>query len=422
MTDLNEWKVLFMLTFWEATQEHMHRAQKLLNLEPIMVELLNEPMRISEFRIPLRMDSGEVQIFNAYRVIHNDALGVSKDGTRIAPDLTLDVVKSLAMTMTVKHAVAGIPAGGAKGGIAANPHELSKRELERLCRGFIRRLNPKGTWADIPGADIGTDGQAMAWMLDEYEQMMGFHNPAAINDKPAVVGGSLGSEEATGRGVFYITTEISKRKSLDPESCRVIIHGFGDVGRNAAELLYNEGFKIIAIGDTGGAITKPSGLDIPSLVNHKKQTGSVVGFPESETISTRELLETDCEVLIPAAVENVINEGNADGVKAKIIIEGANGPVTPSAENILLDSGVLIVPDVVANSGGIIVCQFERTQGLYEWYWHLDTIQQQLKERIVNVYEDTVKTSNERGISLREAAWVNGLQKVCAAIRMRGWV
>ncbi len=410
------------MSFWEATKLRLQTAGKLLNLEPEMVELLSKPMRVSEFQIPLRMDNGKLQIFTAYRVCHNDGLGPTKDGTRIVPDLTLDEVKALAMTMTIKHAVVDIPAGGGKGGITADPDKLTERELERLCRGFIRRLSPKGAWTDVPGADIGTSYKTQAWMLDEYEQIMGFHSPAAINDKPAIVGGSLGGEEATSRGVFYIALEESKSKGFIPESCRVVVQGFGNVGSNLAKLLYNEGFKLIAVGDIRGAVLAPSGLDIPKLLNHVKQTGSVVDFPEAKPISNQELLETDCEILIPAAVENVINEDNVDRIKAKVILEGANGPVTPLAEKTLLSKGVTIIPDIIANAGGIIVCQFERIQGLYDMYWDLDTIHQRLKEKILKAYQKTVDTAGEMDISLREAAWVNALRKVTAAIRMRGWV
>lgn len=411
-----------MSSFWEAAKFRLQTAGKLMKLEPEMLEFLSRPMRVSEFQIPLKMDNGKSQIFIAYRVCHNDALGPTKDGTRIVPNLTLDEVKALAMTMTVKHAIAGISAGGGKGGIVADAHKLSQMELERLCRGFIRHVTPKGAWVDVPGADIGTNYQTQAWMLDEYEQMMGFHSPAAINDKPPIVGGSLGGAEATGRGVFYIALEVVKRKALTPQSCRVVIQGFGAVGRNAAELLYNEGFRIIAIGDIYGVISDPLGLDISKLAKYTEQTGSVLDFPGAKATSNQELLEAECEILIPAAVENVINEKNARRVKTKIIVEGANGPITPSAEEILLDRGVTIVPDIVANAGGIIVCQFERIQGLSDWYWDLATVHERLKERILNIDKETVDTASEMGISLREAAWVNGLRKVCEAIRMRGWV
>jgi len=411
-----------MSSFWEATKLHLQNAGKLLKLEPEMVEFLSKPMRASEFQIPLRMDNDKLQIFTAYRVCHNDALGPTKDGTRIVPDLTMDEVKALAMTMTIKHAVVDIPAGGGKGGIAADPIKLSKWELERLCRAYIRRLSPKGAWVDVPGADIGTNYKTQAWMLDEYEQIMGSHSPAAVNDKPAIVGGSLGGVEATGRGLFYIVLEVNKSKALNPQSCRVVIQGFGSVGSNVARLLNNEGFKIIAVGDVRGAISTPSGIDISKLANHVAQTGSVVDFPGTKAISNQELLETECEILIPAAVENVINEENADRVKTEIIVEGANGPVTPSADKILLDKGITVIPDVVANAGGIIVCQFERIQGLTDTYWDIDTVNERLKVRILKAYEEMLNTADEMGISLREAAWVNGLRKVSAAIRMRGWI
>ena len=411
-----------MANFWEATKLRLETAAKLMGLEPEMVEFLSRPMRAVEFQIPLRMDNGQLQIFSAYRVCHNDALGPTKDGTRIVANLTLNEVKALAMTMTIKHAVVDIPAGGGKGGIAADTHKLTERELERLCRGFIRGLNPKGAWTDVPGADIGTNYQTQAWMLDEYEQIMGFHSPPAINDKPAIVGGSLGGHEATGRGVFYIALEESRSKGFMPESCRVVVQGFGAVGRSAAELLHNEGYKVVAVEDTRGAIYDSSGLNISELGKHKDQTGSVVDFPGAKTISSQELLETECDILIPAAVENVINEENADRVKAKVILEGANGSVTPPAEKTLLDKGVTIIPDIVANAGGIIVCQFERIQGLCDMYWDLDTVNQRLREKILKAYQKTVDTASEMDISLREAAWVNALRQVTAAIRMRGWV
>ncbi len=411
-----------MAAFWKDTQIRLHRAQEILELDPEVVELLSKPMRMLEFQIPLRMDNGEFQMFTAYRVCYNDALGPTKDGTRISPTLTLDEVKALALTMTIKHAIVDIPAGGGKGGITADSHKLTERELERLCRAYIRRLSPKGAWVDVPGADIGTSYKTQAWMLDEYEQIVGFHSPAAINDKPAIVGGALGGEEATGRGVFYIALEVSKRRGLIPQSCRVVVQGFGAVGRTVAKLLYNEGFNIIATGDTRGVLSDPSGLDIPKLIRHKEQTGSVADFPGATSISNEELLETECELLIPAAVDGVITEQNAGRVKTEIILEGANGPVTPSAEDILLANGITIIPDVVANAGGIIVCQFERTQGLYDMRWELDTIHENLKARILRAYEKTVDTASEMGISLREAAWINGLSKVSEAIHMRGWV
>lgn len=411
-----------MNSFWEFTKARLERIEELLGFEPEMIELLSKPMRATEFTLPIRMDNGKVQIFTAYRVCHNDALGPTKNGTRIVPNLTLDEVKALALIMTIKHAVVDIPAGGGKGGIKADATKLSEHELERLSRAFIRQLKPKGAWTDIPGADIGTSYKTQAWMLDEYEQITGFHSPPAINDKPALVGGSLGGEDATSRGIFYLTVEVSKSKGLKPESCRVAIQGFGNVGSNLAKLLYNDGFKIIAVGDIKGAIADPSGFNIPKLTDYTKQTGSIVDFPKAKHISSKELLETECEILIPAAVENVINEENANYIKTKIILEGANGPLTPHADKLLADKGITIIPDIIANAGGIIVCQFERIQGLTDNYWDLDTVHECLKVRILKAYEEAKKTAAEMNITLREAAWVNALRKVSHAIRLRGWI
>lgn len=411
-----------MTTFLEAAEIYLRRAEQLLGLEPEVVEFLSRPMRVSEFQIPLRGDSGKVEIVTGYRVIHNDALGPSIGGTRIAPNVTLDEVKALAMIMTVKCAVANVSAGGAKGGMVADPFKLSKRELEQLCRGYIRRLNPKGAWADIPAADMGTNLEALAWMLDEYEQIVGFHSPAVVADKPAILQGSLGIEDPVGYGICYIAGEISRSKALDPKSCRVVIQGFGAVGSSAARVLSDEGFKITAVGDIYGSIYDSIGLDVSKLVGHVKQTGSVIDFPGAKTISNQELLETECEILIPAACENVITEENAARIKAKILIEGANGPVTPAADKILSGNDVFIVPDVIANSGGIIVNQFERTQGLYDMYWDLDTVHEQLKGKILKAYAQTVSTASEMDITMRDAAWVNALRRVATAIRARGWV
>ncbi len=387
-----------------------------------MMDLLRQPSRVFEFRIPLRMDNGSTRIFTAFRVHHNDALGPARDGTRIRPGLTLDEVKALALIMSVKHAVVGIPAGGGKGGIVADPAELSEWELERLVRAYMRRLVPKGAWADVPGADIGTDSRTMAWMLDEYEQITGAHEPAAINDKPPLAGGSLGGEEATGRGLFEVTMQAIRDAGLAPGTCRVALQGFGNVGAHAAAMFFEAGMRIVAVGDIGGTIFDPDGLDVPRLVQFCRRTGSVAGFPSSQQLPSQAVLETDCDILVPAAVQGVINTANAGRVRARIIAEGANAPTTPAAERILLSRRTTILPDVIANSGGVIVCQFERSQGLTGCCWTLDTVRSRLKETILGAYGEVVKTSAEMGITLREAAWVNALQRICRAIVLRGWV
>jgi len=362
-----------------------------------------------------------LKIFNAFRVHYNDALGQVKDGTRFVPDLDLDTVKALGFWMTIKHAVADIPAGGGKGGIRVDPSELSEWELERLVRAFIRKLPMKGAWVDVPGADIGTSARTQAWMLDEYEEIVGFHSPAAVNDKPAEVNGTLGSMEATGTGAFFITKEVVKDLVL-PKEASIAVQGFGDVGRTVAKLLYNEGFKVIAVSDIKGGIYSKEGLNIEELAKHVKNTGFVADFPETVEITNEDLLETNCDILIPAAIQSVITDKNADKVKAKLIIECANGPITTVGEKILEKKGITIMPDVLTNCGSALVCSFERTQGLTDTYWDLETVNKKLKERILKAYKETSQTAKEKNTSLRNAAWINALTKISKAMKARGWI
>ncbi|HZK53344.1 MAG TPA: Glu/Leu/Phe/Val dehydrogenase [Desulfosporosinus sp.] len=406
---------------FETALNSLKNACSIAEIEPIVEQYLSQPKRIFEFTILLRMDNGEVKIFNAFRVHYNDALGQVKDGTRFVPNLDLDTVKALGLWMTVKHAVAGIPAGGGKGGIRVDPSKLSRWELERLTRAFMRKLPLKGAWVDIPGADIGTNAQTMAWMLDEYEEIVGYHSPAAINDKPTEVNGTVGSKEATGTGAFYVTMEAVKDLGME-KGCSVAIQGFGTVGRMIARLLYNEGFKIVAVSDINSGILNQSGIDIEKLESHLDQTGSVINFLGTTSISNDQLLEIECEILIPAAVQSVINGQNAGNVKAKLIMECANGPITPEGEKILEAKGVTIIPDVVTNCGSAIVCSFERTQGLTDDYWDLETVLKRLNERIVKAYWQTAETVKQKNISYRNAAWANAVTKITKSMKMRGWV
>jgi len=390
-------------------------------LEPNAIKILSQPKRVFEFTIPMKMDNGELRIFNAFRVHYNDALGEIRDGTRFVHNLDLSTVKALGFWMTIKHAVAGIPAGGGKGGVRVDPYELSEWELERLVRAFIRKLPMKGAWVDVPGADIGTSAKTQAWMLDEYEEIVGFHSPAAINDKPAEVNGTLGSMEATGTGAFFVTKEVIKDLGLT-KGASIAVQGFGDVGRTITKLLHNEGFKVIAVSDIKGGIYSKEGLDVEKLVEHVEDTGFVAGFPGTVAITNKELLETNCDILIPAAVQSVITDKNSGKIKAKLIIEGANGPTTPGAEKILEDKGVTIMPDVLANCGSAIVCSFERTQGLTDTYWDLETVNKKLKERILKAYKETIMTAKEKNTSFRNAAWINALIKISKAMKARGWI
>ena len=399
----------------------LYTAGKISHIDSNAIKMLEQPKRIFEFTIPMKMDNGELKIFNAFRVHYNDALGQVKDGTRFVPNLDLDTVKALGFWMTIKHAVADIPAGGGKGGVRVDPGQLSEWEYERLVRAFIRKLPMKGAWVDVPGADIGTSAKTQAWMLDEYEEISGFHSPAAINDKPAEVNGSLGSMEATGTGAFFVTKEAVKDLGV-PKNASVVIQGFGDVGRTITKLLFKEGFKVIAVSDIKSGIYSKEGLDVEKLVKHVKNTGFVENFPETKSLTNKELLETHCDILIPAAVQSVITESNADKISTKLIVECANGPITTEAEKILEDKGVTIIPDVLANCGSALVCSFERTQGLTDTYWDLETVNRKLKERILKAYTETIRTARENKISYRNAAWINALTKISKAMKARGWI
>jgi glutamate dehydrogenase/leucine dehydrogenase len=399
----------------------LQSAAELAGLDPKVVELLSQPKRTMEFVFPMRMDNGEVRIFNAYRVHWNDALGPFKDGTRFMKTLTLDELKALALWMTIKHAVGGIPAGGGKGGVVVDPGELSRFELERLSRSFMRHLPLKGAWTDVPGADIGTNAQIMAWMLDEYESLCGFHSPAAMNDKPAAVSGTVGSSEATGRGVFHVLKKAVDDFNL-PKDSRIAVQGFGTVGAHLSKLLCEEGFKVVAVSDVHGGIYAAGGINCENLDEYVRQTGSVVAFPGTEPISNSDLLELDVDVLVPAAVQSAVTVENAGSIRAKLIVEAANGPVTTDAEKILQEKGIPIIPDVVANVGGAIVCHFERIQGLTDDYWDIDKVRQQLQARILKAYAETARTAKEKDTSFRNAAWINALRKIEVSVKARGWV
>ncbi len=408
---------------FQVAIQTLNRAGKLGGINPRVLDILQEPKRIQQFRIPLKLEDGSFQVFQAYRVHYCDALGPFRNGTRIRPDLSLDEIKALGLFMTVKHCAAAIPAGGAKGGIKADPSKLSARDMEQLVRAFIRNLQPKGPWADVPGADIGTGEQAMAWMLDEYEQITGQHCPAALNDKPAILGGSLGGEEATGRGVFITLMAAAKDMGLDVSGSTAVVQGFGQVGSALADLLTQTGCRIVAVSDVYGGIYAEGGLDIAGLREHVAKTGKVEGFPGTTPVSNEELFALECDILVPAAVQSVIHKGNAAGVKAKLIVEGANGPVTTEADAILHDKGVIIVPDVVANSGGATVCHFERTQGLTDQYWDLEKVNKQLESRILEAYRCAAQRATEAGgVSLRDGAWIHALKMLEKAMKLRGWV
>ncbi len=407
---------------FNSALDALNKAGELAGIDPRVMDLMSRPKRIIDFSIPLKMDDGSFKLFEAYRVHYNDALGPTRDGTRFVPNLHLDEVKALALFMTIKHAVSGVPAGGGKGGIKVDPSKLSDWELERLTRGFIRNLKPKGPKIDIPGADIGTDYRTQSWMLDEYEQITGEHNPPAINDKPNIMGGTVGSAEATGLGIFYVTQEACKDNNIDLKEEEVVIQGFGQVGATIARYLYDIGAKITAVSDISGGFYNKDGLDIPEMQKYCEENNGLKGYQKAQNISNEKLLELECGLLIPAAVQNVINGENADNIQADMIIEAANGPITPEAEEKLKENGIKVIPDVVANAGGAIVCHYERIQGITDDYWDLKKVEKRLNKQILTAYKNARDTAKEFDTTTRLGAWIVALRKVAEAVKMRGWV
>jgi glutamate dehydrogenase len=411
-----------MYDFLEESSRLMHQAAKIGEINPDVVELLSGPARVIGFRIPLKMDDGSSRVFDAYRVCHTDALGPTRDGTRISPDLNLDECKALALVMSIKHAAGRIPAGGGKGGIAADPGELSKLEFERLCRAYIRYLRPSGPDCDVPGADVGTGMQSMSWMLDEYEQITGRHAPAAVNDKPPILGGTLGGYEATGRGVFEVFQAAAEQIDFTLEGARVAIQGFGQVGSVAAQAFQEAGCKVIAVREIDSGVYSQEGLDVNELLQHREKEGSLENFPGSQPISNEELFACDCDVLVPAALQGVITGEVAEKVKARILVEAANSPTTLDADELLLDRGVTIVPDVLANAGSVHLCQMERTQGLSDDYWGAETISEQRRRRLVHSYQQAAECAERYQLkSVRLGAWINALKRIEEAVLTRGW-
>ncbi len=412
-----------MNNVWEEAKYNLRKAAEVMGMKEDLLERLSTPMRFTEFTIPVRMDDGSRKIFIAYRSNHQDATGPTKDGTRVKPDLTTEEIKALSLFMSIKHGVGNIPAGGGKGGIKADPSKMSEGEYERLIRGFIRKLKPRGAWVDVPGADIGTGKQAMAWMLDEYEQITGMHCPAAINDKPAIlgIGGSRGGFEATGWGVAMCTVEASRELGMEPEKSRVVIQGFGQVGSITAKTLYDRGFRITAVSDINGAVFNDQGINIDQLMDHVDKTGTIKDFNGAKTMDTAILLEKECDILIPAAVQDVITEENAPRIRTRLLVEAANAPTTPEADNILEEKGIAVIPDVLANAGGCIVCDFERMQGLSGDYWDEEEVHRRLDKRMMTAYGEAKTVMDEKSISMRTAVWVNALEKIVEAMEIRGW-
>lgn len=419
-------------SLFESAKEQFHKALEHLSMSEDAKNVLEKPVRVLEASIPVRMDNGSLKVFTGYRVHYNDTLGPTKGGIRYHPDVSLDEVKSLAFWMTFKTAVVGIPFGGGKGGVIVNPKKLSKHELERLSRGYVQAFYDFiGPDIDIPAPDVYTNEMIMGWMADEYGKISRKLTPAVITGKPVSLGGSLGRDEATARGAYYCIKELVKKKNLKEKELRIAVQGFGNAGYHIARLLHDDGYKIVAVSDSkGGIITKNKDVIHPDSVLHIKQEkgmidgvyckGTVCDDIEHEHITNEELLELDVDILIPAALENQITEKNANNIKAKYIVEIANGPTTPEADKILHDKKIMIVPDILANAGGVTVSYFEWVQNRAGYYWSLDKVQEELKELIVKAFHDVMQIQESTKVDMRTAAYMHAANRIVKGIEARG--
>jgi glutamate dehydrogenase (NAD(P)+) len=392
-----------------------------LRLDPDVHERLRHPRRALVVSIPVKMDDGKTAVFTGYRVHHNSVLGPTKGGLRYAPDVSLGEVSALAMLMSWKCALMGLPYGGAKGGVRCDPRRLSRQELENLTRRYTAEIILLiGPDLDIPAPDMGTDEQVMAWMMDTYSMTQGRTVPGVVTGKPLIIGGSAGRREATGRGIVYVLYQAARRLGQELRGRRVVVQGFGNVGSVAARLLWREGCVIAGIGDFRGGIWNPDGLDIRQLEAHVAESGSVVGFPGAEPIANEDLLTQPCDVLIPAAVGSVIHADNADRIKATIVTEGANAPTTPEADVILRERGVTVIPDILANAGGVVVSYFEWVQGLQYYFWRESEITTRLQEVMTRAFNRVWGLATKDGTDLRTAALMEGIRRVAEGYRIRG--
>ena len=408
----------------------LDRAFQYAQIDGEAVLKLKHPKSVLQVSIPVRMDDGSLRVFNGYRVRHDDTRGPGKGGIRFHPHVDLDEVKALAFWMTCKCAVVGIPFGGAKGGVTVNPKELSRLELERLSRGFIEQIADFiGPETDVPAPDVYTNAMIMGWMMDEYSKIRRQHTPAVITGKPIQLGGSLGRDDATGRGAYYCIKELEQRRGWQPSEIRVAVQGFGNAGQHVARLLDADGYRIVAVSDSRGSIYSPEGFDVPSLIYMKNSSrqlkavycdGSVCESVEADPISNDELLELDVDLLIPAALENQITADNADRIKAPVIVEVANGPTTSEADEVLNSKGTLVVPDILANAGGVTVSYFEWVQNKAGYYWPVDEVHSKLHAIISREFGNVYELMSEHHIDMRTAAYALALQRIGDAIGAQG--
>ena len=407
---------------FEVALKQLDEAAKVINLDKGFQQVLANPKRVLTVSLPIKMDNGDIRVFTGFRSQHNDARGPYKGGIRYHPQVTIDEVKALSTWMTWKCAIADIPYGGGKGGIICNPKEMSEGELERLTRRYAYAIaDIIGPHTDIPAPDVYTGGKEMAWIMDTYSALKGnYVQPEIITGKPITIGGSLGRNEATGRGLAFTVREAAKKLKIDMKDTIMAVEGFGNAGQFASQFVEDLGAKLIAASDSKGGIYNKNGINLAELRRHKEKTGSVVGFSGTNSISNEELLETECTVLIPAALENQITAKNASNIKAKIVAEAANGPTTPEADDVLYNNKILVIPDILANGGGVTVSYFEWLQNLRRDYWTEGEVNERLDRNITKAFSDVYQTSEKYGIHMRKASTVLAVNRVVEAIKIRG--
>ena len=408
-------------SIFNAMLQEFDGAARILNLEPGIWKILTHPKRQITVSCPIQMDNGEIEVFTGYRVQYNITLGPAKGGIRYHPAVTLDEVTALAAWMTWKCAVAHIPFGGGKGGVICDPTKMSKREIESLTRRYIAEIvDAIGPEKDVPAPDVNTDAQIMAWVMDTYSMHVGHTSTAVVTGKPVEMGGSLGRREATGRGVMIAAREAGKHVGIGLKNARIAIQGFGNVGSVSAQLLAQQGARIVAVTDWKGGVFNEHGIDIEQLLAHSEQHRTVDGFSGGDPLPTDQVFGLDTDILIPAALENQITIENAPGIKARIIIEGANGPTTPDAHRNLHERGVFIVPDILANSSGVTTSYFEWVQDRYGYFWTLEEVNQRLERKMCEAFDDVLQTSLKFNVDMRTAAYIVAINRVATVTRMRG--
>jgi glutamate dehydrogenase/leucine dehydrogenase len=405
----------------DSALQQLNIATQMLNIDPGIYEILKYPKRTLTVSVPVKMDDGEIKVFTGYRVQHTDARGPYKGGIRYYPEMNLDEVKALAMWMTWKCAVTDIPYGGAKGGVSCYPKEMSIGELERMTRRYTSMIFQFiGPYSDVPAPDVYTDSQTMAWIMDTYSQIKGYLVPEVVTGKPLHLGGSEGREEATSLGVVFCIKEAYKEKKIKLKGASVAIQGFGKVGWNVAKILHGEGCKITALSDSKGGIYNPDGINPNKVFEYKTQTGSVLSYSNCKNITNEELLELNCDILIPAAIENQITRKNAGNIKAKLVAEAANGPTTSDGGKILNEKGIFVIPDILANAGGVTVSYFEWVQNLHREHWPKEEVNSKLRDKIINAYRDVNLMAKKREVDMRTSAIMLAVRRVADALKSLG--